>query len=197
MWPFLKTTRCAAAILLIESSLLSQNIEDEIADRAPIIENFTKVSEILVQNAQPGDKQDLSREIHHVTEALSSIVNMTADRRRTLENVLPLADEYYNDLEKLAQVISKVEDQLNTQRAFGAEPESIKEEIEEIKVRLCTFIYSVNQIWPITVNNVMGQSQIGANICNRCQAQEKRVNYVIIIFFSLFALNARKKGPHK
>ena len=72
-----------------------------------------------------------------MTEALSSIVDMTADRRRTLENVLPLADEYYNDLEKLAQVISKVEDQLNTQRAFGAEPESIKEEIEDIKVRLC------------------------------------------------------------
>ena len=119
---------------------ISQNIEDEIADRAPIIENFTKVSEILVQNAQPGDTQDLSREIHHVTEALSSIVDMTADRRRTLENVLPRAEEYYSDLEKLAQLISKVEDQLNTQRAFGAEPESIKGEIEEIKVRLCTYM---------------------------------------------------------
>lgn len=118
--------------------LFSQNIEDEIADRAPIIENFSKVSEVLVQNAQPGDKEDLSREIHHVTEALSSIVDMSADRRRTLENVLPLADEYYDDLEKLAQVISKVEDMLNTQRAFGAEPENIKEEIEEIKVKLFT-----------------------------------------------------------
>lgn len=146
MWPFLETTRCTASILLIESSLFSQTIEDEIADRAPIIENFTKVSETLVQNAQPGDQQDLSREIHHVNEALSSIVHMTADRRRTLENVLPLADEYYNDLEKLAQVISKVEDQLNTQRAFGAEPGSIKEEIEEIKVRLWPFICSVNHI---------------------------------------------------
>lgn len=124
--------------MLIESSLFSQNIEDEIADRAPIIENFSKVSEVLVQNAQPGDKEDLSREIHHVTEALSSIVDMSADRRRTLENVLPLADEYYDDLEKLAQVISKVEDMLNTQRAFGAEPENIKEEIEEIKVKLFT-----------------------------------------------------------
>lgn len=123
---------------MIESSLFSQNIEDEIADRAPIIENFSKVSEVLVQNAQPGDKEDLSREIHHVTEALSSIVDMSADRRRTLENVLPLADEYYDDLEKLAQVISKVEDMLNTQRAFGAEPENIKEEIEEIKVKLFT-----------------------------------------------------------
>lgn len=123
---------------MIQLSLFSQNIEDEIADRAPIIENFTKVSEVLVQNAQPGDKQDLSREIHHVTEALSSIVDMTADRRRTLENVLPLADKYYNDLENLAQVISKLEDKLNTQRAFGAEPENIKEEIEEIKVRFCT-----------------------------------------------------------
>lgn len=125
---------------MIELSLFSQNIEDEIADRAPIIENFTKVSEVLVQNAQPGDKQDLSREIHHVTEALSSIVEMTADRRRTLENVLPLADRYYNDLDKLAQVISKLEDKLNTQRAFGAEPENIKEEIEEIKVRFCTYM---------------------------------------------------------
>lgn len=123
---------------MIESSLFSQNIEDEIADRAPIIENFSKVSEVLVQNAQPGDKEDLSREIHHVTEALSSIVDVSADRRRTLENVLPLADEYYDDLEKLAQVISKVEDMLNTQRAFGAEPENIKEEIEEIKVKLFT-----------------------------------------------------------
>lgn len=125
---------------MIELSLFSQNIEDEIADRAPIIENFTKVSEVLVQNAQPGDKQDLSREIHHVTEALSSIVDMTADRRRTLENVLPLADKYYNDLEKLAQVISKLEDKLNTQRAFGAKPENINEEIEEIKVRFCTYM---------------------------------------------------------
>lgn len=123
---------------MIESSLFSQNIEDEIADRAPIIENFSKVSEVLVQNAQPGDKEDLSREIHHVTEALSSIVDVSADRRRTLENVLPLADEYYDDLEKLAQVISKVEDMLNTQRAFGAESENIKEEIEEIKVKLFT-----------------------------------------------------------
>lgn len=125
---------------MIELSLFSQNIEDEIADRAPIIENFTKVSEVLVQNAQPGDKQDLSREIHHVTEALSSIVDMTADRRRTLENVLPLADKYYNDLEKLAEVISKLEDKLNTQRAFGAKPENINEEIEEIKVRFCTYM---------------------------------------------------------
>ena len=125
---------------MIELSLFSQNIEDEIADRAPIIENFTKVSEVLVQNAQPGDKQDLSREIHHVTEALSSIVDMTTDRRRTLENVLPLADKYYNDLEKLAQVISKLEDKLNTQRAFGAKPENINEEIEEIKVRFCTYM---------------------------------------------------------
>lgn len=125
---------------MIELSLFSQNIEDEIADRAPIIENFTKVSEVLVQNAQPGDKQDLSREIHHVTEALSSIVDMTADRRRTLENVLPLADKYYNDLENLARVISKLEDKLNTQRAFGAKPENINEEIEEIKVRFCTYM---------------------------------------------------------
>lgn len=70
-----------------------------------------------------------------MTEALNSIVDMTADRRRNLENVLPLADEYHEDLQKLAEVISKVEDKLNTQRAFGAEPENIKEEIEEIKVR--------------------------------------------------------------
>ena len=181
---------------MIESSFLSQNVEDEIADRAPIIENFTKVSEILVQNAQPGDKQDLSREIHHVTEALSSIVNMTADRRRTLENVLPLADEYYNDLEKLAQVISKVEHQLNTQRAFGAEPESIKEEIEEIKVRLCTFTSSGNHIWPITVNNVMGQSEIGANICNRYEAREKR-HIIIIIFFPVYFEREIKRGAQK
>ena len=55
----------------------------------------------------------------------------------------------------------------------------------------------MNHMWPITVNNVMGQSEIGANVCNRHQAREKRVNYVIIISFSLFALNARKKGRTK
>lgn len=55
----------------------------------------------------------------------------------------------------------------------------------------------MNHIWPITVNNVMGQSEIGANVCNRHQAREKRVNYVIIISFSLFALNARKKRGTK
>lgn len=121
---------------------------------------------------------------------------MTADRRRTLENVLPLADEYYNDLEKLVQVISKVEDQLNRQRAFGAEPESIKEEIEDIKVRLCTKT-SVNHIWPIIVNNVMGQSAIKANLYNRCQARQKRVNYVVIIIFFTVCLEREKKEAHK
>ena len=70
-----------------------------------------------------------------MTEALNSIVDRTADRRRSLENVAPLADEYYDALQHLSEVISKVENKLNTQRAFGAEPEKIQEEIEEIKVR--------------------------------------------------------------
>ena len=48
------------------------------------------------------------------------------------------------------------------------------------------------------MNNVMGQSEIGANVCNRHQAREKRVNRdYVIISFSLFALNARKKGRTK
>lgn len=111
-----------------------QDIEDEISDRAPIIENFNKVSEVLVQNAQPGDKEDLLREVNHVTEALNSIVTRTADRRRILEAAEPLAEKYHNTLQMLAEVITEVESKLNTQRAFGAEPEKINEEIEEVKV---------------------------------------------------------------
>lgn len=110
-----------------------KDIEDEIADRAPIIENFTKVSEVLVQTAQPGDKEELSREVNHVTQALSSIVDRAADRRRSLENIAPLADDFHDALQNLSEVISKVEDKLNIQRAFGAEPEKIQEEIEKIK----------------------------------------------------------------
>ena len=113
-----------------------QDIQDEITDRAPVIENFVKVSEVLVQNAQPGDKEDLTREVNHVTEALNSIVTRTADRRKALETAEPLAGDYHNTLEMLAEVISEVENKLNTQRAFGAEPEKINEEIEEVKVRL-------------------------------------------------------------
>jgi len=115
---------------------LPQDIEDEITDRAPVIENFAKVSEILVQNAHPDDKEDLSREVHHVTEALNSIVTRVADWRQILENVEPLAQEYHDALQTLAEVIADVENKLNTQRAFGAEPEKIQEEIEEVKVRI-------------------------------------------------------------
>lgn len=73
--------------------------------------------------------------MNHVTEALNSIVDRTADRRKNLENVAPLAEEYHDALQKLSEVIAEVENKLNTQRAFGAEPEEIKEEIEEIQVR--------------------------------------------------------------
>lgn len=71
-----------------------------------------------------------------MTEALNSIVTRTADRRRILENVEPLAKEYHDALQTLAEVIAEVENKLHTQRAFGAEPEKIEEEIEEIKVGL-------------------------------------------------------------
>ncbi len=97
-----------------------------------------------------------------MTEALNSIVDRTADRRRNLENVLPLADEYHDDLQKLAEVISKVEDKLNKQRAFGAEPKNIKEEIEEIKVRFSDVLRKNTTnlkcfIRPIKANNAISQ----------------------------------------
>ena len=69
-----------------------------------------------------------------MTEALNSIVTRTADRRRILEAAEPLAEKYHNTLQILAEVIAEVESKLNTQRAFGAEPEKINEEIEEVKV---------------------------------------------------------------
>lgn len=78
-----------------------------------------------------------------MTEALSSIVDRTADRRRSLENVAPLADDFHDALQNLSEVISKIEDKLNTQRAFGVEPEKIQEEIEKIKVRLSQKVRSL------------------------------------------------------
>lgn len=113
-----------------------QGIEEEIDDRVQVIENFTKVSECLVQNAQPDQKADLSREIAHVNAALNTIVSTTADRRRTLETAEPLAKDYHDNLLMLAEVIAEVENKLKNQRAFGAEPEKIDEEAEEIKVRV-------------------------------------------------------------
>lgn len=113
-----------------------QGIEEEIDDRAQVIENFTKVSECLVQNAQPDQKADLSREIAHVNAALNTIVSTTADRRRTLETAEPLAKDYHDNLLMLAEVIAEVENKLKNQRAFGAEPKKIDEEAEEIKVRV-------------------------------------------------------------
>lgn len=113
-----------------------QGIEEEIDDRAQVIENFTKVSECLVQNAQPDQKVDLSREIAHVNAALNTIVSTTADRRRTLETAEPLAKDYHDNLQMLAEVIAEVENKLKNQRAFGAEPKKIDEEAEEIKVRV-------------------------------------------------------------
>ena len=113
-----------------------QGIEEEIDDRAQVIENFTKVSECLVQNAQPDQKVDLLREIAHVNAALNTIVSTTADRRRTLETAEPLAKDYHDNLQMLAEVIAEVENKLKNQRAFGAEPKKIDEEAEEIKVRV-------------------------------------------------------------
>lgn len=98
-----------------------------------------------MQNAQPGDKEDLTREVNHVTEAFNSIVTRTADRRKALETAEPLARDYPNTLQMLAEVIAEVENKLNTQRAFGAEPEKINEEIEEVKVR---FTFSNNFVLP-------------------------------------------------
>lgn len=68
--------------------------------------------------------------------ALNTIVATTADRRRILETAEPLAKDYHDNLLMLAEVISEVENKLKNQRAFGAEPEKIDEEAEEIKVRV-------------------------------------------------------------
>ena len=124
----------------MKSILLFQGIEEEIDDRAPVIENFLKVSQALVQNAQPDDREDLSTEIEHVNEALNSIVIRTADRRRILETAEPLAKDYHENLLMLAEVIDEVENKLKSQRAFGAEPQKVNEEIEDIKVRIVRFL---------------------------------------------------------
>ena len=71
-----------------------------------------------------------------MTEALNSIVTRTADRRKILEDVEPLAKDYHSALQALAEVIAEVENKLNTQRAFGAEPEKVTEEIQEVKVTM-------------------------------------------------------------
>ena len=123
--------------------MLFQGIEEEIDDRAPVIENFLKVSQALVQNAQPDDREDLSTEIEHVNEALNSIVIRTADRRRILETAEPLAKDYHENLLMLAEVIDEVENKLKSQRAFGAEPQKVNEEIEDIKVRIVRFFLRV------------------------------------------------------
>ena len=82
-----------------------------------------------------------------MTQALSSIVDRAADRRRSLENIAPLADDFHDALQNLSEVISKVEDKLNTQRAFGAEPEKIQEEVEKIKVRLPLIVRSLRELF--------------------------------------------------
>ena len=85
-------------------------------------------------NADPSDREELVREVNHVNEAWSYVSSKTADRQDKLERTEPLAKEHDNALHQLSEAIAQVEDKLNTQRAFGAEPEKISAEIQEIKV---------------------------------------------------------------
>lgn len=87
-----------------------------------------------MQNAHPSDEGDLSREVNQVNKALNSIFAETADRRKILEDVEQLAKDYHSALQALGEVLNKVEHRLRIQRAFGAEPDRITEELEEVKV---------------------------------------------------------------
>ena len=69
-----------------------------------------------------------------MNKALKSIFAETADRRSILEDVEPLAKDYHSALQALGQLLNKVEHRLNIQRAFGAEPDRITEELDEVKV---------------------------------------------------------------
>ena len=61
-----------------------------------------------MQNAHPSDEGDLSREVNQVNKALNSIFAETADRRKILEGVEPLAKDYHSALQALGEMLNKV-----------------------------------------------------------------------------------------
>ena len=114
-----------------------QEIQAEIIEQKPVVDNFVEVTEALVQNAAPEDRNDLNSEVDHVKGTLNDIDEKVTKRQEVLDQAAPLAENYHDALQELSALVVEMEKKLATRRAFGPEPEKITDEIAEIKVCQC------------------------------------------------------------
>ena len=88
----------------------------------------------MVEHAPPEDLSALNGEVTPVLEALNDIEAKASGRQEVLDRTAPLAQDYQDALQALADLVQRMEDKVATRRAFGPEPEKVSEEIADIKV---------------------------------------------------------------
>lgn len=112
-----------------------KSLVKDVEDHKPIIENFVKVSEALVQKAPPEDRKHLEREVNHVIGAWDDINDQLKVRQQKEEEVKEEVEKYEKAKADLANIVDRLEKKFEEHKAFADEPQKIKQELQDIKVR--------------------------------------------------------------
>ena len=114
----------------------SQNIEAEIEQYEPIFNKIFDIGEKAVNETSGAEAKEIEDELTDIKTVWYQMNTFLQDRRNKITSVEPLAKKYQQALQSLAQVMTKAEKTLDDLEVFGAEPESVQEQLEGIRVGL-------------------------------------------------------------